>query len=151
MFFIFHHKCGKTSSVLRTVPRITSMFPLLSTIVGYNVWRCILRFDFVFILLGGSCTFMDVSKDLMVSILSLMFHLLNYRIDVALDRDMIISFTQETGNLRCGPLSSWMVLFTIWALVNMIFISVSYVSMDFAGLCSFHHIILEIMVITIPL
>src|SRR4051812_21786695 len=136
MFFIIHYKCRKTSSVLRTVPRITSMFPLLLTKVGYLVWRCILRFEFVYIILGGSCTFMDVSKDLMYSIFSLMFHLLNYRIYVELDRHMIISFRQETGNLRCGALSSWMVLFTIWALVNMLFISVSYVSTYFAGLSS---------------
>ena len=33
----------------------------------------------------------------------------------------------------------------------MLFVSVSYVSIDFAGLCSFHNIILEIIVVTFSL
>src|SRR3954464_271887 len=101
------------------------MSPLLSIKLSHIAWRCKLRFSFVFILLGRSCFLLGVYKLLMHSTL---FPLLNYGIDGALDRDMIISFTYETSSLRCGTLISWMFLFTVRALIFMLFGSVIHVS-----------------------
>src|SRR4051812_42362380 len=124
------------------------MFPLLSIKLSHIAWRCKLRFSFVFILLGRSCSLMGVYKLLMHSTL---FPLLNYGIDGALDRDMIISFTWEACSLRCGALMSWMFLLTIRALTFMLFGSVIHVSTNIASLSSFYNIILNIIVVTISL
>src|SRR3954470_19275035 len=120
MLFIFHHKVGKSFSLLGAVIRdMTFFFTRVATLCGHFGFGLMMySFDFAFILLGTSCSFLKVYKLLMHSTL---FPLLNYGIDGALDRDMIISFTQETSRLRCGALVNWMFLFTIGALIIMLF------------------------------
>ena len=66
-----------------------------------------------------------------------MFPLFNNGIDGALDRDMVVSFTKVTSNLRCGALANWMFLFTIGALIFMLFGSMILVSTNIASLGSF--------------
>src|SRR4051812_15130762 len=110
------------------------MSPLWSFKLSHIAWRCKLRFSFVFILLGRSCSLMVVCNQLLHSTL---FPLLNYGIYGALDRDMIISFTQETSSLRCGALVNWMFLFTIGALIFMLLGSVILASTNIASLGSF--------------
>src|SRR4051812_41889829 len=51
----------------------------------------------------------------------------------------------------CGALISWMFLFTIRALILMLFGSVFHVSTNIASLSSFYNIILDIIIVTISL
>src|SRR3954465_4588914 len=119
MLFIIHHKGGKSFSLLGAVTRYMTFFSTrvatLCDLFGFGLM--VHSFDFAFIPLGRSCSFMRVYKLLMHSTL---FLLSNYGIDGALDRDMIISFTQEISSLVCGALIGWMFLFTIGALIFMI-------------------------------
>src|SRR3954462_14998805 len=140
--------CIKVGTLPLHFPWIIHMSPLWSIKLSLTAWRCKLRFSFVFTLLGRSCSLMEVYNLLLHSTL---FPLLNYGINGALDRDMIISFTQETSSLRCGALISWMFLFTIGALIFMLFGSVILVSTNIASLSSFYNIILDIIVVTISL
>src|SRR3954470_8223448 len=120
MLFILHHIGGESFSLLGAFTRdMTFFFTRVATLCDHFGFVLMMHgFDFAFILLGRSCSFMRVYKLLMHSTL---FPLLNYGIDGALDRDMIISFTQETSRLRCGALVNWMFLFTIGALIIMLF------------------------------
>src|SRR3954463_14039033 len=83
-------------------PWIIHMPLLWSFELGCIAWRYKWSFSFVLILLGRFGSLLIVCNHLLHSTL---FPLFNYGIDGALDRDMVVSFTQVTSSFRCETLA----------------------------------------------